>query len=143
MLLDEVPDAGNNRRAGLGNRQGSPVAEDPPCARKRRPVAVEKAAVPPARSFAAQGCLDHSDPRRRLELPQCKRRPKPGVATPDDRDVDLELAVERRLRLDLRRLLEPPGRQCSIFSQASSSTPPRIVTSSSNSACPATSGGEI
>src|SRR5205823_5770793 len=110
---------------------------------ERRPVPVQKAAVPSARPLTAQGRLQHGNARRRLELPHCERGPEPCIAAADDRNVDVELGLERRLRLGLRRLLKPPGRQCSIRSQASSSTSPRILTSSSNSASPATSGGEI
>src|SRR5262249_36939371 len=115
----------------------------PPRGRRRGHVPGRKPPVSPPRPFAAKRRFQYGDARRRLELPNGKRSPQPRVPAADDRDVDVELALERRLRLDLGRLLEPPGPQCSIRSQASSSTPPRIRTSSSNSASPATSGGEI
>jgi hypothetical protein len=70
---------------------------------------VEEAAVPSARPLAARGRLEEDDPRRRLALADRERRPEPGVAAADDRDVGVGVALERRRRLDRRRLVEPPG----------------------------------
>jgi len=106
--LDEVTDAGEDGGGGLSDGECTSVAENPPRACKRRPVPVKKAAVPSARAFATEGRLQQADARRGLELTDRKRCPESGVAPTDDRDVDLEVALERRLRPDGPGLVEPP-----------------------------------
>ncbi|MGZ4256286.1 MAG: hypothetical protein ACXVRE_00795 [Gaiellaceae bacterium] len=50
--------------------------------------------------------------QRRIALHQGKRRPEPRVAAADDRDVGLDVTLQRRRRLAAetrgQRLFEPP-----------------------------------
>ena len=85
------------RRAGLGEA----------C-----PVAMDEAAVPPARAGAAAVRLDDDDPRRRILLPQRKRGPEPRVSAADDAHVrDERQTSERRRGVVQAGLVPPPGRQ--------------------------------
>src|SRR5262249_58045713 len=101
-------------------------------------------AVAAARPGAADVLLEHDHVERRVLLSQCERRPEAGEAPADDHHVGVRVARKRRRRLDRPGLLEPPDAAYLYRrSQASESTSPRIPTSSSNSALPAISGGEI
>jgi hypothetical protein len=52
--------------------------------------------------------LEHDDVERRIALDQRERRPEPGEAAADDRDVGLRVARQRRGRIDRPGLFEPP-----------------------------------
>jgi hypothetical protein len=69
---------------------------------------VQEAAVSSARPLAADGRFQDDNVERRLALPQRQRSPQAGVAPADDRDVDPEVALERRRRLEVSRLVGPP-----------------------------------
>ncbi len=56
----------------------------------------EPAAVAPGRAEAGVLGLDHGHPQRRVRETQVVRRPEARVAGADDRDVDVEIARERR-----------------------------------------------
>ena len=85
----------NARTAGTirsDRRQSSSAAASPISRASRgevRPVAVQEAAVPPARPPADDLLLEHGDAQRRIALPERERRPEARVAAADDRDVDL------------------------------------------------------
>src|SRR5207249_1316973 len=87
---------GNDLARGAAQAQRSVVSEQLAQARERRPVAVEEAAVPPARPAAADALLEHRDAQGRVALEQGESGPEPGVAAADDRDVDVDVASERR-----------------------------------------------
>jgi len=76
---------------------------------------VDESAVAAARAAPTLAGLEQDDVERRLALLQGKRRPEPGVAAADDRDVGVGVAVERRRRPSAEpggeRLLDPPGRR--------------------------------
>ena len=77
------------------------------------PIAVQEAAVPPARAAAALVGLEYDDVERRVALHQRERGPEARVATADNRDVGLSVALERRGRLRAEpggeRFLQPPN----------------------------------
>ena len=75
---------------------------------ERAPVRLEEAAVPPARPVADVLGLEHDDAQRGIAAPQRQRRPEPGVAAADDRDVRLGVAGERRRLRIGRSLVQPP-----------------------------------
>jgi hypothetical protein len=56
----------------------------------------------------ADALLEHDHVERRILLDQRKGRPETREPAPDDRDVGLRVAVQRRRRLDRPGLLEPP-----------------------------------
>ena len=75
---------------------------------------MQEPTVSPARPAGADPLLEHRDAQGRLTFAQGERGPEPGVAAADDRDVDLDVARERRrlgrVTLPRERLLQPPGR---------------------------------
>jgi len=56
---------------------------------------VQEAAVAPARPPAALLGLEHDHLERRIALPQGERGPEPGESAADDRDVGLDVTLER------------------------------------------------
>lgn len=76
---------------------------------KRRPVAVQKAAVACARPGAAR--LRFEDDRRDAPLLQRPRRPEPRQTAADHRDVRVDRPVQGRRDLVGRRFEHPPGRR--------------------------------
>jgi hypothetical protein len=95
------------------DREGGLVAEAPTQPRQVAPVAVQEAAVPPARPAAALLGLEHEDVERRIALLQRERSPEARVAAADNRDVCAGVTLERRRRLRAEaggeRLVEPPN----------------------------------
>ena len=142
MCLAERADPGNDRLGDPRDLERASVAELLLQARQVAPVAMDEAAVAAARAESALVGLEEDDVETRLARLQRERRPEAGVAAADDRDIGVGVTLERRRRLYGIRLLEPPD-PAYIRCQASASTSPRIPTSSSNSLCPAISGGEI
>jgi hypothetical protein len=99
VALAEVANPRDDAVARTCDRQRAFVAEALAQSRQVAPVAVDEAAVSPARPEAALLCFEHDHRQVRVALLQGQRRPEPGVAAADDRDVGLELALERRRRL--------------------------------------------
>ena len=114
-LLCERAHARNDRLRRAREPHRVVVAEHGARRRERRPVAVEKTTVSPARPCAADVRLEQRDAQVGIALVQRERRPEAGVATADDRDVGRRFSGERGSRLGAvlgrERLLEPPGRR--------------------------------
>ena len=84
---------------------------------ERRPVAVEEAAVAPARPVPADLRLEQRDAQLGRALPQRQRRPEPRVAAADDRNVGDRVparAGRRRLALRAPARPRPPRRQARL-----------------------------
>ena len=119
---------GRDRPVRRPRDRESPLgAEHVAKAGEARPVAVEEAAVPPARPDPATRRLEHDHVERRVTPLQLDRGPETREAAADDRDVGGRVAVERGLLGIGRRLLEPPGvgepgryRRCSSFHASAS-----------------------
>jgi hypothetical protein len=77
-------------------------------ARQVAPVAVDEAAVAPARAAAAVLRFEQDDVEPGLALFQRQRGPEARVAAADDDDIGLGVPLERRRRLIRAGLLEPP-----------------------------------
>src|SRR5262249_19128719 len=101
-----------DRGAGDGEPLRALRAEQVAELGERGPVALDEAAVPPARAGAAERRLDDRHPGARISLEDREGGPQARVAAADDRDVGRRIARERRrvYRAALGRecLLEPP-----------------------------------
>ncbi len=114
-LRAEGPDAGDDALGHAAELEGTFVSEHGAKPGEMRPVAVQEAAVAPARPPADDLLLEDRDPQRRVPFAQSERRPETRVAAAHDRDVDLDIAPDGRrlhhLRLLGERLLQPPRRR--------------------------------
>ena len=73
------------------------------------PEAVQKAAVPPARTVAAAFGFDEHHARGRRTPPKLERGPEAGIPATDDHNVRVCRSLERGQHVVRRRLVAPPG----------------------------------
>src|SRR5438270_813484 len=102
---------GRHPLARTGHGEPGLLSEHGARASDARPVAVEEAAVPPARAYAAAIRLENDDVRRRVAFLHRERRPQAGEPAADDAHVGVDLAHERFRDLVVEcscGLLEPP-----------------------------------
>src|SRR5438034_33965 len=100
-----TPASSTARRSARTSRAGRPgpcklertvATEERDELGKRRPVAVDEAAVASARTRPTLLGLDENDAQRRLALLQSQGCPEAGEAAADDADVRLDGSVEQR-----------------------------------------------
>ena len=109
-LGEERADARDDPVAGRAEAKRRLVAEEVAERRQVRPVPVAEAAVPAARPPAAELRLEQRDARWIGKRAQRERRPEAREPAADDRDVDLEVAVERRRAVAVVGVAQPPRR---------------------------------
>ena len=112
-VLAERADGGDDPLARTGHGEPGLLSEHRARASDARPVAVQEAAVPPARAYAAAIRLENDDVRRRVAFLHRERRPQAGEPAADDAHVGVDLAHERFRDLVVEcscGLLEPPRR---------------------------------
>jgi hypothetical protein len=108
LALAELADLADRPLGRAGDRQRRLVAPAPPHRGEREPHRVAEAAVAAARPAPADLLgLEQDDPRSRLEPVQVPGGPEAGEAAADDQHVGLDIASERRRRLDRSSLLDP------------------------------------
>ena len=110
--LAELADLAHRVRGGVGDRDRVGVAQQLAQPRQRHPERLAEAAVAAARPVAADVGLEQRDLRPGLGREQVPGGPHARVSAPDDRDVHVEIALQRRHRLHRAGLLEPPSVRC-------------------------------
>jgi hypothetical protein len=109
VRLAELPDSGDDPVGRPGDLERALIAELVAKTRQVAPVAVDEAAVAAARAAPALVRLEEDDVEARVALLQRERRPEPGIAAANDRNVGFGVTLQRRRRLFCARLLEPPN----------------------------------
>jgi hypothetical protein len=83
---------------GLGRPDRLRFAEASDEPRQLVPPAGDEPAVPARRAAAADVCLEHDDPGSRRDLGEAQRRPEPGVAAAQYREIRAGVTDEWRRR---------------------------------------------